>query len=120
MTKTKRSLRCENAQLPVFAPLETDLRRDVLIIGGGMADNLRAHMLREAGVDCTLVEACSTCSGVSGNTTARLTVQHGLICHKRIQALGWEHSWDLPCHGSCFAEDGELIDNPAMGKLKRK
>lgn len=24
-----------------------------------------------------------------------------------------EHSWDCPCHGSRFAEDGGLIDNPA-------
>ncbi len=24
-----------------------------------------------------------------------------------------EHSWDCPCHGSRFGEDGSLIDNPA-------
>jgi len=24
-----------------------------------------------------------------------------------------EHSWDCPCHGSRFTEDGELINNPA-------
>lgn len=32
-------------------------------------------------------------------------------------ALRWnseEHSWDCPCHGSRFEEDGRLIDNPAM------
>lgn len=32
-------------------------------------------------------------------------------------ALKWnkaEHSWDCPCHGSRFDEDGRLIDNPAM------
>ena len=25
-----------------------------------------------------------------------------------------EHSWDCPCHGSRFTEDGHLLDNPAM------
>lgn len=26
-----------------------------------------------------------------------------------------EHSWDCPCHGSRFDENGKLIDNPATG-----
>ena len=30
-----------------------------------------------------------------------------------------EHSWDCPCHGSRFAADGSLIDNPATGDLKK-
>ncbi len=29
-----------------------------------------------------------------------------------------EHSWDCPCHGSRFAEDGKLIDNPATDDIK--
>ena len=36
-------------------------------------------------------------------------------------ALKWnksEHTWDCPCHGSRFAKNGELIDNPAMRNAK--
>ena len=36
-------------------------------------------------------------------------------------ALKWNsqaHSWDCPCHGSRFGEDGTLLDNPATGNLK--
>ena len=36
-------------------------------------------------------------------------------------ALKWnpqEHSWDCPCHGSRFEEDGTLIDNPSTDDLK--
>ena len=32
-------------------------------------------------------------------------------------ALKWnphEHSWDCPCHGSRFDEEGELLDTPAQ------
>lgn len=33
-------------------------------------------------------------------------------------ALKWngaEHTWDCPCHGSRFEENGDLIDNPSTG-----
>lgn len=35
-------------------------------------------------------------------------------------ALKWnhaEHSWDCPCHGSRFSEDGKVLENPANGDL---
>lgn len=38
-------------------------------------------------------------------------------------ALKWnplEHSWDCPCHGSRFDENGRLINNPAMKDSKVK
>ena len=38
-------------------------------------------------------------------------------------ALKWnkaERSWDCPCHGSRFEQNGKLIDNPAAGNLKRR
>ena len=36
-------------------------------------------------------------------------------------ALQWnrqEHSWDCPCHGSRFTEEGKLLDNPATADMK--
>lgn len=36
-------------------------------------------------------------------------------------ALNWnkaEHTWDCPCHGSRFQENGELINNPAQRGIK--
>jgi Rieske Fe-S protein len=30
-----------------------------------------------------------------------------------------EKSWDCPCHGSCFACDGKVIQGPAIYDLKK-
>jgi len=30
-----------------------------------------------------------------------------------------EHSWDCPCHGSRFDEDGNIINNPANEDMKK-
>ena len=92
MTANMRSLWRETAQLPVFEPLHSDLRTDVLVIGGGMAGVLCAHMLQERGVDCALVEARKLCGGVTQNTTAKITVQHGLIYDRLIKTYGFERA----------------------------
>ena len=75
-----------------FSALKGDMKTDVLIIGGGLAGILCAYMLSEAGVDNMLVEASEICSGVTKNTTAKLTFQHGLIYDKLIRSLGEERA----------------------------
>lgn len=86
------SLWWENVQLPRFRPLKSDLKTEVLIIGGGMAGILCAHMLEQAGVDYALVEAKRLCSGVTGKTTAKVTAQHGLIYHRLLETFGAENA----------------------------
>lgn len=76
------------AARPSFPELSDDLKTDVLIIGGGISGILCAHMLKRAGVDCTLVEADRICSGTSGRTTAKITLQHGLIYDRLIKKYG--------------------------------
>jgi len=47
-------------------------------------------MLKEAGIDYVLTEAGKICSGVTKNTTAKITSQHGLIYDKLIRRFGIE------------------------------
>lgn len=84
------SLWQKTTQLPKFELQKADLKTDVLIIGGGMAGILCAHMLQQAGVDYALVEAKQLCGGVTGKTTAKVTAQHGFIYHKLLKQFGLE------------------------------
>lgn len=74
--------------MPAFRSLTQDLHTDVLIIGGGITGLLCAHRLAKAGIDYALVEAKTICSGVTENTTAKLTAQHGLIYHRVLKKYG--------------------------------
>ena len=80
----------KNETIPVFPRLEGDVKTDVLIIGGGLTGILCAYFLEKAGVDYLLVEAGRICGGTTGHTTAKITVQHGLIYHKLIREFGVE------------------------------
>ena len=82
------SLWQKTVELPRFDTLDQDLKTDVLIIGGGIAGLLCAYSLKQAGVDCVLVEAKQICSGITKNTTAKITLQHGLIYDKLIRTFG--------------------------------
>ena len=77
---------------PGFPALDGDLSTDVLIIGGGMAGVLCAYLLHRAGVDYALVGAGTLCGGITRNTTAKITSQHGLIYDKLIRKFGVERA----------------------------
>ena len=84
------SLWTETAHIPGFSSFRGDMKTDVLIIGGGMSGLLCAYLLEQAGVDYILVEADTICSGITKNTTAKITAQHGLVYDKLIQKFGVE------------------------------
>ncbi len=77
-------------KMPEFPALKKDIKTDVLIIGGGIAEIRTAYFLQQTGIDCVLVEKNRLCSGTSGHTTAKITMQHGLVYHKLMDSFGRE------------------------------
>ncbi|MBO5726746.1 MAG: FAD-dependent oxidoreductase [Clostridia bacterium] len=76
--------------LPEFPSLKSDIKTDVLVIGGGMAGILTAFTLKQNGVDCVLVEKGKIATGTTCGTTAKITYQHGLIFRKILKQYGKE------------------------------
>lgn len=75
-----------------FESLSGNKSTEVLIIGGGIAGILCAYKLKNAGVDCMLTEAKEICSGITKNTTAKITLQHGLIYDNIARRYGESHA----------------------------
>ena len=86
------SIWTDTAPLPHYPPLQGEVHTDALVIGGGMAGLLCACNLRKAGVNCIVAEARTIAGGITKNTTAKITAQHGLIYHRLINRFGPERT----------------------------
>ena len=63
-------------------------RRDVIVIGAGMAGILTAYYLKERGKNVLVLEADKIASGQTERTTAKITSQHGLKYSTLINTMG--------------------------------
>lgn len=72
-----------------FSPLLEDRRVDIAVIGGGITGLTTAYLLCDAGREVALVEANDIADGTSGNTTGKVTSQHGLIYDELLSNVGY-------------------------------
>lgn len=80
----------KDTQIPQRESLKSDVKTDVAIIGAGMVGVLIGYFLKRRGVSCIILEADRIGSGQTANTTAKITLQHGLIYDTLIQKFGEE------------------------------
>lgn len=75
-----------------YPSLQEDRCVDAAVIGGGMAGVLTARFLKDSGLKTILLEADVVGRGQTGNTTAKITIQHGLAYHRLIRQFGPERA----------------------------
>ncbi len=73
-----------------YPALKQSISTDVLIIGGGIAGITCAYCLARKGLNPVLVEAGALADGTTGNTTGKITIQHGVIYSKIHEKYGLE------------------------------
>jgi len=78
------------AEKAEFPHLEQNIETDILIIGGGITGVTCAYCLAERGLKPVLIEAGSLCDGTTGNTTGKITIQHGIIYNNIIRKYDLE------------------------------
>lgn len=102
----------QQTALPRFPRLDGDIKTDVLIIGGGIAGILTAYFLHQSGIKYILVEKNRICGENTQNTTAKITVQHGLIYNQLLRSYGETAAKQyFIANAAAFEQYGELCRN---------
>jgi glycine/D-amino acid oxidase-like deaminating enzyme/nitrite reductase/ring-hydroxylating ferredoxin subunit len=78
----------KTAERKIYEGLGSDIETDTLIIGSGITGVSAAYHLGNANVNTILIEAERLSSGTTGNTTGKITIQHGIIYSRLYKTYG--------------------------------
>lgn len=82
----------ESSDFPNFSPLNKNISCDVCIIGGGITGITIAYLLTKQNLKVTLLEKDKLALSTTGNTTAKITSQHGLFYSYLANSFGIDYA----------------------------
>ena len=82
------SIWANSCKLEKRPSLKGEIETEIAIIGGGMTGVLTAWQLQKSGKKAVVLERYSVGSGQTGNTTAKITSQHGMCYANMIEKYG--------------------------------
>lgn len=80
----------DSTEQTYYSKLNSNISTDVCIIGGGITGIATAYMLKDSGLNITLLESSRIGMGVTANTTAKITSQHGLFYDYLLKSYGFD------------------------------
>jgi glycine/D-amino acid oxidase-like deaminating enzyme/nitrite reductase/ring-hydroxylating ferredoxin subunit len=94
LNKNNVSLWNQTCKKKNYPRLTESISSDVVIIGSGITGVTCAYCLAKRGMKPVLIEAGDLCDGTTGNTTGKVTLQHGVIYQKITKKYGLEAARD--------------------------
>ncbi len=88
-----KSIWKSEVELSKRSELKGSLQVENVVIGAGMAGVLIAWFLQKQGREVVVVDADEIGGGQTGNTTAKITSQHGLCYDKMINKIGKKQAY---------------------------
>lgn len=83
-----KSLWLDFPNIKSFPKLEDDIEVDIAIIGGGITGISCGLSLAEEGFSVAIIERSKIFHSTTGNTTAKITIQHDLLYNNLINKFG--------------------------------
>ncbi len=99
--KTEKNLQEDKKEL------DKECKADVCVIGGGITGISTAYYLSKAGKKVVIVERDELADKTTGNTTAKITSQHGLF-----------YNYLLENQGKAFAKKYYMANQEAIQKIE--
>ncbi len=106
------SLWIETTEKKAYPKLEKNVSCDVCIIGGGITGLTLGYLLFKKGISFKILERNEICSGVTANTTGKLTSQHGLFYNYLVTTFGKDTALKyLHSNEDAIVQIKNIIDN---------
>ena len=101
-----------------YTRFEGKREAEITIIGGGLTGLTTAYYLTKAGKKVILLEKDKICNHTSGNTTGKITSQHGLFYNYLLQSLGKEQARQyLYANEQAIQNIAKIMENQVTKKI---
>jgi len=91
--------------------LDDEITVDVAIVGGGIGGLTTGYMLAEAGLRVAILEKHTIAGKTTGETTGKVTMQHGLIYAELVKRFGRQRALTYAtAYTAAFADISRIIE----------